>query len=501
MKKLCIVLFLFSFFSERSAAQCTGTVPYYEGFQGITVTNQLPPCWIVSNATTCGTSTVGGVNVGTMFYAPGGTNYFFTNGVQLYAGVTYSMSSWYYVTNNNAATWLDYSMLIGPNQSPVGQFTVASTNGPVFNMQAAPLSNTFVVSSSGVYYASVRATSNGVVGSMFLIWDDLAITAPCTLANNSPSVTVAAPATTLCAGSQLSLTASGADTYTWNNSSTAPGFTFSAQANITHIVAGTYTLSGCTSTAQTSFTVYPLPPVSLMANWGNNTICSGGSANLVALAPAASSFYWNTGQQGSTIAVAPMVNTGYTVTATSAQGCSASDALTITVLPTPTISLNSPSVICQGETATLSINAISMSGNTTCQWQWGQGSSVFNSFTLQPLANMIVTVSVMDIALPNCVAKTQFMLEVNACTGLDKEQAGAYSSRVYPNPSAGLFHLESADQERKTVEVTDLSGRSLFLVTFDGGSGELDLCHLPAGVYALSIFSTGPVQHLKLIKH
>ncbi len=73
----------------------------------------------------------------------------------------------------------------------------------------------------------------------------------------SPVVTASAsPATTICAGDTVTLTAIGADTYSWTNS-VVNGVPFVPGATTTYIATGTNTTTGCPDTAHVTITVDP----------------------------------------------------------------------------------------------------------------------------------------------------------------------------------------------------------------------------------------------------
>ena len=55
---------------------------------------------------------------------------------------------------------------------------------------------------------------------------------------------------------------------------------------------------------------------------------------------------------------------------------------------------------------------------------------------------------------------------------------------VFPNPSNGLFTVKAVGIY--TLEVTDVSGRSVYTANGNGQT-EIDLSHLKAGIYMLSL--------------
>ncbi|GAA4331584.1 hypothetical protein GCM10023184_23630 [Flaviaesturariibacter amylovorans] len=100
-----------------------------------------------------------------------------------------------------------------------------------------------------------------------------------------PVVTVSPAAPSVCAGSSVSLTASGADTYAWTpatNLTPTTGATVTATPTITrtYTVTGTETATGCVGTA--TVTVAVNPALALTATATPATICSGASSQLLA---------------------------------------------------------------------------------------------------------------------------------------------------------------------------------------------------------------------------
>lgn len=97
--------------------------------------------------------------------------------------------------------------------------------------------------------------------------------------NSLPAVVVDVPDATYCSGSVVTITASGADTYTWSPSDSldvTTGATVNANPSVTttYTVTGTNTF-GCSSTATSTIT--PLTNVVRSASYSPFEICSSGS--------------------------------------------------------------------------------------------------------------------------------------------------------------------------------------------------------------------------------
>jgi gliding motility-associated-like protein len=169
--------------------------------------------------------------------------------------------------------------------------------------------------------------------------------------NPLPNVSIIGP-TAVCAGQAAILNASGALTYQWNTGATGNNISILPATNATYSVIG-QDANGCMDSASFSILVNPLPVLNI--NTSSSTICSGSTATLNASSNIPVSAYnWSTGATSNSISVNPVATTTYTVSGTTAQGCSDSSSISISVNPLPNISLNilNP-VICSGDTANL----------------------------------------------------------------------------------------------------------------------------------------------------
>jgi len=156
------------------AGVTTSTVTYNEGFENIGLLNRLPNCsWSspqIGGSTKTYTSSQTGNRLprtGSSFATfdvsgagTAGTSYYYTNGIQMVPGITYSASVWYQSDLTGASNWTDLSILIGTAQNPTGLTSIASTGGPAISPIYKLLGNTFQVTTAGLYYVAIRATSN-----------------------------------------------------------------------------------------------------------------------------------------------------------------------------------------------------------------------------------------------------------------------------------------------------------------------------------------------------
>jgi hypothetical protein len=205
---------------------------------------------------------------------------------------------------------------------------------------------------------------------------------------NSPPPVVKANADndTLCAGLPVILTGSGAATYTWTGG-VHDGSPFPVTSSQTFTVTGT-DANGCIDTDTIFIKVNNLPPVSFVAT--ATFVCSGNSVTLTG--SGASTYTWSGGVTDGVPFTPSPGGQSYTVTGTDANGCSKDTSVYITVNTTPTVTINSNSPVCAGDTL-----FITCYGASSYNWTGpGAFSSVSPAITIanaQPASSGAYTVT------------------------------------------------------------------------------------------------------------
>lgn len=143
--------------------------------------------------------------------------------------------------------------------------------------------------------------------------------------NATPSVNVVSSSGAICLGQTSTLTASGANTYLWNNNATTAGVIVSPVSNTNYTVTGTS--NNCSQTKTISLNVNPLPNV--FTSISNSLICDGDTA--VVSATGALTYTWSTSVTGSSISVSPSITTIYTVTGSDVNGCTNTSTIQLVV--------------------------------------------------------------------------------------------------------------------------------------------------------------------------
>lgn len=166
-----------------------------------------------------------------------------------------------------------------------------------------------------------------------------------------PTVSVTPNASTVCAGTTQQLVASGATSFTWNASpsiQSTNGANVQILANATESFTVTGTTNGCSNTASATITVNPV----LNVNAGTDfTVCSGESITLNATG--ANNYVWDNGlTQGQAFPITQ--TTTFNVIGSSTNACDGNDAITVTVINTPTLVLTADNTsICPGNTVNI----------------------------------------------------------------------------------------------------------------------------------------------------
>ena len=206
----------------------------------------------------------------------------------------------------------------------------------------------------------------------------------------SPSITIAAPSLTACAGNTVVVSAmSNSGNYSWNNPSgaTTASVVLTANTTTTGIVTTTNTCG--TKTDSYTLTVTQQPTVSISPS--AISLCTGQSATVTASANTAVTYTWSgTGVNGLNTNTVSL-NTAGTYTVAASNVCNTSTAqVNVVVNSTPTLSVaTTNSLLCGGATATLSL-----SGSTgTYVWSTGTATTSTLPITTGGVYSATVTTS------------------------------------------------------------------------------------------------------------
>ena len=170
----------------------------------------------------------------------------------------------------------------------------------------------------------------------------------------------------ICAGEDVTLTASGADTYRWNtfNSDQTASITVRPYEQHTIYTVRGYSEYGCLTIKNKEVTVNPLPKVTVS---GPVTTCYGDVVKIVAEGDAYG-YSWDTGDVGAILQ--PTVNntSTYTVTAITEKSCTATASWTVTPVEDPVLDFGGETLVCVGDT-------IRLIGQGATTYSWPDGTT------------------------------------------------------------------------------------------------------------------------------
>ena len=285
---------------------------------------------------------------------------------------------------------------------------------------------------------------------------------------------------TVCAGTAVTLSGSGATSYTWNNGVTN-ATPFTPITTQTYTVTGT-AANGCTNTAQVTVTVNALPSVS---GGNNQTVCAGAQVTLAG--SGASTYSWNNNVQNG-VSFTPNTTQTYTVTGTAANGCQDTAQVQVIVNPLPNVSLGNDTLVCEYNfPITLQAN-----GNANLTYTWNNGSQGQSLIVNGP-----GTYDVTATDNNECSATDNIIVESDPCAGIVEHEIGI---QLYPNPFNENVIIHSTESIDAHLEVYGSDGRIVFAMNMDGDTATLNLATLARGNYVVKITYNGKMHITKLNK-
>lgn len=189
--------------------------------------------------------------------------------------------------------------------------------------------------------------------------------------NPLPNFFAIATPTLICAGATSTLSAVGANNYTWTS---GPGFSVSGSnpvvsPQVTSLFTITASDGTCTNTGSLSLVVAPNPTIVMVAS--PSVICTGNSSTLSL--SGANNYTWiSSSLSGSIAVVGPTASTLYSAIASNSFGCMGNTSQIILVNSGPSLSATqSSALVCLGAPCTLYA-----SGASSYLWNTGASSAM-----------------------------------------------------------------------------------------------------------------------------
>jgi hypothetical protein len=308
-----------------------------------------------------------------------------------------------------------------------------------------------------------------------------------------PSVSINTTSNNVCAGSTLSISAIGANSYTWNTSAIGSSIVVTPSVSTNYSVTGT--TGTCVSTNTIAINVNPLP--SITASTSSVAVCSGRTSCL--FSSGATTYTWVgpcafiSTQQNPCFTFMSSCSCGYTVTGTDTNGCTNTATVCLNVNPNPTVTaVTSGSIICTGQTATLTSN-----GANTYTWST---SATGSTTAVSPTVNTNYTVTGTDAN--GCINSASITQSVSACAGIN-ELTGNAEIQIYPNPGTGLCVVSVGNLKQNTnITVFNTLGELILSKEIRSLQTEINLSSFANGLYIVKISGGNSESYsVKIIKH
>jgi hypothetical protein len=252
--------------------------------------------------------------------------------------------------------------------------TLSATGANTYTWSPGNLIGSSVIASPTVIttYTVIGTDANGCDNSSTI---DLFV-------NSLPTISASSNPVLLCYGSTATLSAGGANTYTWS-----PGSLIGSPVNDSPLISTVYTVTGtdnngCNNTTTLNLVV----STTVTASASPTAICAGGSSTLTG--SNATTYTWDPGNlPGSSLIVNPGSSTTYTLNGTDANGCISSVTVNVTIDQTPTVTpVANPVIICSG-------GQVNLSATGASSYTWNPGSLVGSSVNDSPSSSTIYSVT------------------------------------------------------------------------------------------------------------
>jgi PKD repeat protein len=347
--------------------------------------------------------------------------------------------------------------------------------------------------SGGTYTVIVTDLGNGCIA-----------TASVTIGSIGAVTAIVSPDLTICVGSQLTLTASGGTSYSWDDGSgvISTNSTVTVFPTATTIYTATVSDGNCSDVESVVVTVVSLPSTTIS---GNTSLCLGESTTLTA--SGGTSFLWAGGETTTSITVSPSTSTTYTVVGT-ANGCSSPTAnvvVTVDDLPVAVAGSNvTTTYLSTG--ANVNFNSSGSQG-TNFDWDFDDTNTSNSANPSHSYAAAGLFTVELSVTNGGCqiVATDTILIEVLDDVGIEN---GALNAQVdvYPNPTSSQLNIAVTDWSGKALQLrlTDTRGRLVYMESFEGLQGDhllsLDLEDEARGVYFLQMTTDDERKTVKVLR-
>jgi len=360
----------------------------------------------------------------------------------------------------------------------------------------------------------------------------------------TPTLSIVASNSMICEGALVTMTASGALTYTWNF-----GNSNSASISDNPVIATAYQVTGtnslnCTALASQIVVTMPNPTISIAAS--KTIVCMGDPITFTA--SGANTYTWVNGPSTATNAINLLTSSIYTVSGTVGQ-CSSDKTISVNVLTASVAASAAIPSLCVGGTTTLtasgansyvwightsfngkvivsptvttnySVNATTTIPGLSCPSSTNITVTVFNnptvtiattktvlckadapivltgsgavtytwstntvSTTISIHPQSTITYTVTGTDANGCVSTATKLIQVNNCNSIGELTGADKGILVYPNPNGGEFAISSSGY--LDLKLVNELGQEIRIITLSGQNNHrASVSDLAKGIY------------------
>ena len=298
---------------------------------------------------------------------------------------------------------------------------------------------------------------------------------------------------TICSGKTITITTSGAASYTVNPGSLSNGtstITDTPYNTTTYTLVGTGS-NGCPSinNPTVSVIVHETPTVGV----NSGSICIGQTFTVT---PFGATNFVIAGLPFGTTSPTVAGQYSYAVTGTGTNGCVSDTAISsLSVYALPNVGASaSRTVMCVKESVTLT----SMGASS---YSWTGSTSTASVITVSPATTTLYLVIGTDAQ--GCSSSQTVVVQVKPCTGIDEFSNTFNEAQVFPNPTSGSFEVRlNAVSDKTIIEIYDALGRLVLTEKIKTQTTHLNLSEYGNGLYYVKIKNSGDekTQVIKVIK-
>ena len=262
------------------------------------------------------------------------------------------------------------------------------------------------------------------------------------------------------------------------------------------LLAGNYSISvidnfyNCTHVYTTTINA-SVPPSNFICSVQNINYCSSSSATANVTGGSGNyTFFWSPGNMtgASVNNLTPGI---YTVTISDViYNCTITNTVQVNTLPTPNLTISPNSTVCAKQSLTISVI-----GADTYTWSNG---AVLSTIVVTPNVSTIYSVTGTYTSSSCSIIKT-VSITVRPCTSINNSSAEQFNFNIYPNPSDGVFMIES-DAPIFIIKVYNQLGMLVYQGLTENGKHNINLSNQANGIYFVEVQNKNNLKTQKLIK-